>query len=192
MNQKENIVGGHQAGRDVNIHSHAPAAETFMVRLHRKFEDERARGVTFTSTIDALNYYQDSIDQEPIGLEKKLELGTRQLDVTEALRAKELFAKCMARHSLSESAQEVIAYCLGQIQQLFGAHVTPLINKGSQHHEVDAALIDQVIQPVLKDLEGNFLSIMPQELRGMVYYLTGNCFLNWHATRSDVNVSPRP
>jgi hypothetical protein len=190
MDQRENIIGGHQAGRDVTINNQVAPSETFMVRLRQKFDKERANDVEFRSTIDALQYYQDPIDTAPIGLQKKLELGNRQPEIAEALRAKELFAKCMARYSLSESAQEVIAYCLGQLQQLFRAHVTPLISQGAPGHQVDSAVVDQVIQPVLKDLEGNFLGIMPQELRGMVYYLTGNCFLVWHANGSDADVPP--
>jgi hypothetical protein len=180
MDQRENAVAGHLAGRDVNITTLSTVPESFMIRLHRKFEIECANSVEFKSTIDSLQYFQDSIDVVPMGLPKKLELGQRQTEITEALRAKELFAKCMARHSLSESAQEVIAYCLGKIRELFKAKITPLIAQGATHHDVDTAVFESVIQPVLGDLEANFLGLMPHELRGMLYYLTGNCFLDWH------------
>jgi hypothetical protein len=154
-----------------------------MSRLRQKFEDERASNAEFRSVIEALQFYTESIDQEPLGLEKKLELGNRQLDIPEALRAKELFVKCMTRFSLAETAQKVIAYCLGEIAQLYKARVTPLIQQDLSHQDVDAAVIELVIQPVLQQLEVNFLDLMPQEIHGMIYYLTANCFLDWHAKR---------
>jgi hypothetical protein len=190
MAQSENIVGGHQAGRDVTVTNVSGGPETFMARLHKKFEAERTNSREFRAIIDTLQYYQSAVDREPIGLEKKLELGNRQLNIPEALRAKELFVKCMARHSLSAAAQEVIAYSLAQINQLFKARVMPLISQGVPPHQVDSALIEQVIQPVLGQLEANFLGLMPHELEGMVYYLTANCFLDWHAKGTDAHLSP--
>ena len=129
MDQSKNEVHGNLAGRDVNITHVGAERETFMVRLHKKFEMERANSVTFRETIDALQYFQDSVDIVPMGLEKKLELAGRQMDIPQALRAKELFVKCIARYSLSESAQTVIAYCLGKIHELFKANVSPLIGQ---------------------------------------------------------------
>ena len=190
MDQRENAVGGHLVGRDLTITNNSSAPETLMVRLRHKFDDERKNKVSFGATIDGLQYYQDPIDRVPMGLEKKLELGGRHTQLTEALRAKELFAKCLARHSLSESAQEVIAYCLGQIELLFKSRVTPMINQRDPSYQVDAVLIDQVIQPVLRELEGNFLGLLPQDLKGMVFYLTGNCFLAWHLEGGGEHVPP--
>ncbi len=188
MDQSKNEVHGNLAGRDVNITHVGAERETFMVRLHKKFEMERANSVTFRETIDALQYFQDSVDIVPMGLEKKLELAGRQMDIPQALRAKELFVKCIARYSLSESAQTVIAYCLGKIHELFKANVSPLIGQGVSAQTIDAAVFTTVIQPVLAELEVNFLGLMPHELRGMVYYLTGNCFIDWHVVLVDAHV----
>jgi hypothetical protein len=189
MEQRENIVAGHMAGGDVTITNVSNAPPTYMARLKERFEYERANSVEFRSVIDSLQYYQEPVDQEPISLQQKLALGKRRSCIPEALRAKELFVKCMARHSLSETAQEVMAYCLGQINQLFQARIVPLINEGKATAVVDAALVDQVIQPVLHQLEENILGLMPQELKGMVYYLTANCFLWWHQKDANVDLS---
>src|SRR4051812_45423466 len=117
--QSHNTVGGNLAGRDVNITNFPGAPETFMCRLRRKFDEERETSAEFRSVIDSLQYYHEPVDAVPIGLQTKLELGGRQADLVTAVRAKELFVKCMARYALSETAQEVIAFCLGQINQFF-------------------------------------------------------------------------
>lgn len=186
MNQKGNVVGGHMAGRDVIV-STAPA--TFMSQLQERFEQERATNADFRAVVEQLEYYKEPIDQPPIGLEKKLELGGRHSYIPEALRSKELFAKLMTRYNLSEAAQLVFAFCLGRVEQLFTARVVPLINQGTGFDEVDSVLMIQVVQPVLDELEVNFLSLTPQSIKGMVYYLTANCFLRWHQQKSNANLS---
>lgn len=190
MEQHDNIAGGHIAGGDVKVTSYGAVPETFMFRMRKKFEHDSANNVEFKAVVEALQYYQEAIDPKPIGLERKLELGDRRSDIPEALRAKELFVKCMARYTLSEAAQLVIAYCLGRINDLFKAHVVPLVNHGAGSEEVDTALVEHVVQPVLQQLEANFLDLMPQHLTGMVYYLTANCFLNWRPLDRNAHLPP--
>lgn len=100
--QNKNIVGGHLAGRDVKITYVSNQPETYMKRLHERFDIEQSSKSQFRAIISALEYYQDSIDPEPIGLEGKLTMGNRQREIPEALRAKELFVKLMTRYSLKQ------------------------------------------------------------------------------------------
>lgn len=188
MEQKDNITLGHMAGRDVNVTHVSNVPPTFMSRLEERFERERASNAEFAAVIEALQYYRVPIDEKPIGLERKLELGDRVAYIPEALRSKELFAKLMAKNNLYEASQRLFAYCLGQVEQLFTAHVVPRINRGVQQDEVDTALITEVIQPLLHTLEGNFLNLTAQDIKGMVYYLTANCFLWWHRKNSNANL----
>ncbi len=44
---------------------------------------------------------------------------------------------------------------------------------------INRALVDKVYDRVFEDLEDNFLSLMPIELEGMVWYLTANCYIHW-------------
>jgi hypothetical protein len=187
-NQKNNIVGGHQAGGDINITTVSNAPETYMKTLHERYDLEQTRKSEFRDIIEKLEYYQYPIDPEPIGLERKLIMGDRQAEIPEALRAKELFVKLMTRYSLSEAAQLLIAYCLGRIHNYFKARVVPLINRREDADQIDKAVIEQVIHPVLSELGTNFLNLTPQELNGMVYYLTANCFINWHHRKDNGNL----
>jgi hypothetical protein len=69
MMQRKNTVGGDLAGRDiVHVTNQSSAPETFMSRLRQKFEAERASNAEFRSVIEALQFYKESIDQEPLGL----------------------------------------------------------------------------------------------------------------------------
>lgn len=191
--QKDNVVGGHQAGRDVNaptliLNSHP--VKTFMTALRERFEYERAHNSEFHDVVESLKYYCDPIDAKPTTLETKLELGHRSSEIPEALRAKELTVKLMARHSLSEAAQLVIAWCLGDVRARFKAKVSPMINEGASHDVINAAIFECVAQPVFEVLGENFLSLTPQDLGGMIYFLTANCFLNWHVEKENARLPP--
>ena len=66
----------------------------------------------------------------------------------------------------------------------FEAFVLPLINKGVSKDEIFKEVVIKVVQPVLDliNVEGEcdeVLNYNADDIFGMVYYLTGQCHLNW-------------
>lgn len=66
----------------------------------------------------------------------------------------------------------------------FDAFVVPLINNGKSKDEILKEVVLNVIQPVLEliNIEGEndeVLNYDADDIFGMVYYLTGQCHLNW-------------
>lgn len=183
-NQERNIVGGHQAAGDVNVttHHHASSRPTTMQTLLRRFRQEMESDAEFRDVIASLKYYLDpTTEEDPLDLEAKLKAAGRDAEVHEATGLKELFAKKLAKHQLSLAAQEIFAWVLGHIQTLFRTKVRPLVENGAAPEEINEAVLESVIEPVIASLEGNDLILNYQELRGMLYYLTGNCHVRWHA-----------
>lgn len=178
--QKGNIVGGNQAGRDVNItHGHEP--RTTMRTLTRRLREETQEDRLLSEVIDSLKYFLDpSVPEATFDLERKLSVAKREHDLSEATALKELFAKKLARHQLSPVAQEIFAWILGHIQMSFQAHVRPMIASGESPEMIEKAVVEKVIRPAIIELEDNELILNYQELRGMLYYLTGNCHIEWH------------
>ena len=43
-------------------------------------------------------------------------------------------------------------------------------------------MLDEVVHAIIESLEDNPLILNYQELKGMLYYLTGTCHINWHAS----------
>ena len=182
--QTGNIVGGSQVGRDVNItHEREPSTRrTTMHTLTQRFRNEVQGDKNFRKVIDSLQYFIDpSVREESFDLEGKLSAAKRENDISEATALKELFSKKLARHQLSPAAQEIFAWILGHIQMSFRAHVRPLIALGETPEAVDKVVFEKVIRPAIEELEDNELILNYQELRGMLYYLTGNCHIEWHA-----------
>ncbi len=93
---------------------------------------------------------------------------------------KELFAKKLLEHQLYESAQAADAYLLGEVCTRFNSHIYPLIIKKAADELVAQMIESQVIEPVMHLLsEDDCLAHCREEVYGMVYFLTGNCHINW-------------
>jgi len=180
VTQAGNIVAGSQAGRDVNI-TLGTDPRTTMRTLTRRFREEVQQDEAFRAVIDSLQYFLDpSAPDTSFDLETKLSAAKRENDLSEATALKELFAKKLARHQLSPAAQQIFAWALGHLQISFQVHVRPMIISGEAPAAIDKVVFDKVIRPTIAELEDNVLILNYQELRGMLYYLTGNCHIEWH------------
>ena len=105
----------------------------------------------------------------------------------DALEAKERFAKQLKKTTFNPAVQEIYAYILGEIYTNFNHRIKPKI-AGSEQGVTEAAIGDLAdrITRQLADAPPS-LGIGMTEVVGMLYYLTGNCHLNWDY---NVNIPP--
>lgn len=184
--QKELAVYGDNAARDVNKPSYvfpAPnvqSAAAFISQLVKKYKDEKNNNVEFRQTIEKLEHYSSPVSNEPIlTLEQKLKNGGREDLINFALRTKEMFGKKLAKHSLSESAQEIHAFLLAEIVSRYHTSVYPHIYSGATIAAVNALIQTQIIEPLQEILGENALGHYADEINGMLYFLTGTCHIKW-------------
>lgn len=180
VSQQGNNVAGHQAGRDVNaVVVNEGRRPTLMGRLIKTFHEERERNSTIDVVMDSLDIFLRRTDADPVGLATKLAAGGRSNELNEASELKELFHKKLTLYQLTPAAQEMFAIALAQAKLNFQHSVTPLIAAGAPRDAIERAFLGDVINPVFGLLEDNPMSISPLEVKGMIYYLTGNCHLSW-------------
>ncbi|HOZ13882.1 MAG TPA: hypothetical protein PK784_03770 [Tenuifilaceae bacterium] len=155
-------------------------------RFSKRFEklnkevasDERYEGI-----MESLKYYLTKLDG--IDMPTKLEDGGfKKNEIIEATRKKERYAKKLELNRFFESAQWIDSQLFGKIKMDFEAFVLPLINKGASKDEIFKEVVIKVVQPVLDliNVEGEcdeVLNYNADDIFGMVYYLTGQCHLNW-------------
>lgn len=177
--QHGNVVGRDQAGGNI-VHYHLDRRPGVLSRLIAEYEREVREDVVFREVVENLQFFGEPFDpsQRP-SLEGKLRRGGREELLKQAKVEKEAFAKKLARNQLRESAQKLYVFLLSTIQMKFQAHIVPLIANNESKDAVDSAIARHVIEPVYDILDSNPLTISPQELRGMMFYLTGNCHLRW-------------
>jgi hypothetical protein len=181
-NQAGASAGRDIAGRDLittnNIIQH-PMPSPLQALLQR-IDEARDTDPVLNGLIAELQHYTEyANDSTPIGLSEKLSNGSRVDLIPQALREKELFTMVLSEYQHSSVAQRIFAYLLGDVRNKFTRHVVPLIEDGAKLNEVDAAIVEHVIEPCIEILRHNPLGISSTHLRGMIYFLTGNCYLKW-------------
>lgn len=179
-NQTGATAGGSIAGRDItNVVLHQPRHSP-LESILKRVDQARADDPELDRLIDELQHFAEyATTDTPVGLSRKLSDGSRDDLVMQAMREKEIFAKMLAEYQHSRSAQQLYAFLLGSVRDRFKRHIVPLLGARANPREIDAAIVESVINPCLEDLLHNPLAISPTCLHGMIYFLTGNCYLKW-------------
>ncbi len=178
--QVANAVGGDQAGGDIFKHNTILVGSVSpMSRMIAKYRAEAEKDQGIRQSIEQLRRWQLPPEGDVIGLEEKLRQGGRIELVHLAIVAKDRFEKCLLRHEFSPAAQEIYAFLLAKVWQLFSQVIYPEICRGAEPQVIDRLLAHEIYARVEALLEDNPLRLNPDEVMGMLYWLTGNCHLKW-------------
>jgi hypothetical protein len=124
-----------------------------------------------------LKWYKKA-EGDVLGLEEKLKRGGYSSDINLASELKQTFAKTIIKTEYQPISQEIIARTLAKIRTEFHLRVNPIIDRNGQQEEVKRE-ISQIISEIESYLDTNPLLIDCDEIYGMIYWLTGNCYINW-------------
>jgi hypothetical protein len=182
VKQKGNVVAGDQAGRDIHKHIYplAPGRPSQMSRMIAKYRAETERDHEIKIIIEQLQRWQKRPAGDVMGLEEKLRKGNRPDVIDVAIAAKDCFSKILVKHEYSCAAMEIYAFLLAKVHQLFSSVIYTKICRGASADEIDKLLVTEVYEKVEIILEENPLGISPEEIMGMLFFLTGNCHLKWN------------
>ena len=157
--------------------------KTRFAKRFEKLNKEVASDERYEGIMESLKYYLTSRDG--IDMPTKLQDGGfKESEIIEATRKKERYAKRLERNKFFESAQWIDSQLFGKIKMDFEAFVLPLVNASATKDEILKEVVLKVVQPVLDliNIEGEndeVLNYNADDIFGMVYYLTGQCHLNW-------------
>ncbi len=157
--------------------------KTRFARRFEKLNQEVKNDERYEGTMESLKYYLTKLDG--ISAEKKLyDGGFTENEVISAIRRKERYAKRLQLNRFFESAQWIDSQLFARIKMDFEAFVVPLIDNGSSKREILREVVVKVVQPVLDliNIEGEedeVLNYNADDIFGMIYYLTGQCHINW-------------
>lgn len=188
VSQSENQVMGDLAAGDIHKTSvtiqEAPApAESRLNRLYRRMAEE-AHDPYLTEYIGQLQIFARVVENEDvIGVHGKLEAADRADEVEMATAMKEMIFAELRRNVFSRTFQQIYATLMGKVFELFSTHVRPAIQNGESRSVIDDLVHTKVVQPVAKELSDcpDCTDAPESTVRGMVYFLTGNCHIKWHS-----------
>ena len=178
-NQEGNIAGGDIAGRDIT-HKHSynlnPPSTLRELAAKLRLEDEREAQPGF---ISQLQHYTKPHSHGPTrDLEQKLRDASRIDLLIDGLQWKEQFSKKLIKLQFSLQAQELFVHILSKIHTFFVLNVRPRVLDGASRTEVDS-FIYTLIEELYAEVGNSELDITMIDLHGMVYFLAGNCHLDW-------------
>ncbi|MBZ9629801.1 hypothetical protein LB465_03335 [Salegentibacter sp. LM13S] len=157
--------------------------KTRFAKRFEKLNQEVKNDERYEGTMESLKYYLTKLDG--IDAETKLsDGGFNENEIISAMKRKEKYAKRLQLNRFFESAQWIDSQLFAKIKMDFEAFVLPLIDNGSSKIEILQHVVIKVVQPVLDliNIEGEddeVLNYNADDIFGMIYYLTGQCHINW-------------
>lgn len=175
-----NTSGGDFAGRDMTKVQMSFSTGNIK-ELYERFEQERKDNKLFHDVLEEFEDYQRQKSNETvIGLEAKLKAADKTDELIEMARElKERYAKKLTKYQLFESAQRINVYLLGFARTQFVTNVYPAIKNKSSEEKVNLLMQQYVINPMQELLKGDTYGFTPDDIHGILYYLTGNCYIKW-------------
>jgi len=173
------------AGRDINTTNiyvtHEKSA--YLERLYNKYQEESKNNPQLISFIEDLDYYNSQVQGDAIiGLENKLIDGEKRNIIWYAKNVKERYHKKLFKISqFSEIAQEINVYLLATVRSYYMLEIYPQVCNKEDDQIISALISQKIVNPLLTDLGDNLFGFTPDDIQGMLYFLTGNCHIKWTA-----------
>lgn len=195
VTQTKNDVGGHMGGRDVNVYANAgdvyltaPAdpvrhlSASVFRRLFERLAQEANEDKVLTGYIRQLEIYTRVVENEQVvGLEEKLRMAGRDRQLPLAAGLKENIFATLKANLFSPTYQMIAATLMAKVHERFETYVRPLIEDGADAAAIDKAVSQHITMPFAEELEAcpQFEEVAVDYVRGMIYFLTGNCHIRW-------------
>lgn len=145
--------------------------------------EEIKNDIRLQKKLDDIKRYRTKLPHT-IGLEAKLkDGGFSQSAIDKARRLKMYYAKKSMRFQYYESAQLIDSYLFAKLCNRFDTYILPNI-ESQPLSEINQMVYEMVVQPIIDEINANgscdhHLCYTEDDIFGMLYYLTGNCHINW-------------
>lgn len=177
VKQTGNRAGGHIVGGDFVS---PPESKSALRRMAEGYRNEVKKDSDQQEFIEELQDYMKRVQTDgQRTLEQKLAAADRNDLISRATLLKELFAKKLTKHTFSPCAQTLFVHILAAVNCAFHQKVKPLIREGCSPRQVDKAIYDEILASIYFDVGDSQLGVTIECIHGMLFYLTGNCYIDW-------------
>jgi len=189
VDQNNITANGSVSGRDTYNqqtyiqNSFIPYREDAVLKsLLLEHEQEKNHDSDYREFSEELNkFFSTALRNNLRNLEQKLNDGKRDYLIDLAIESKERVTKKIQKFSYYKSAQDIYTYLLTNIRTAFLHEVKSKITSGNYSiDQIDDIVSLKIIAPFLHNLQGSSLKIDKDELYGLLYFLTGNCYIDWN------------
>lgn len=183
--QRDISAGGDVAGRDINksqtTNYNYPQPKSRLAGLIDQLRDQIGKDKDAEEFVERLLSWMKP-KETPLRRDLAEKLADSRQDhlISDALEAKERFTKQLRRTSFNPALQEIYAHILGEIYTTFNYKVKPKIRESMTPGIIDGEIYNLAsgIMAQIADAPAE-LGLDLTDVTGMLYYLTGNCYLEW-------------
>jgi hypothetical protein len=173
---KNITAGGDVVGRD-KITNILPAP-TQMDLLSQRYVEEKSNQELTHVIIDELTHYSNE-KYDIRDLTEKLQEAGFAYVIETGEQLKEEVSKLIIRNQHYKSAQKIITYLLAEVESIFNAKIKRKLLTVKEESALKLLFRTHLEQEIQTHLGENVLEIYNRQINGMVYFLTGNCHLEW-------------
>lgn len=165
---------------ETHYHGQGAAVHPVLASLYSRYKDNAELTNHACSMLDELSAYFRYTDAAKSfqDLSEKLDDGDRSGYLEDARWLKQQFRRKIEKYIHSPVAQEIFVCLLGMIKAYFKTGVEHYFGILSDA-EIDALILKDVVEKTSAQIPGSDPLITHDTLYGMIYFLTGNCFLKW-------------
>lgn len=169
---------------EVHIHQQVGGQNSRMASWFRKLKEEIDHDDKLQKKMADIMRYRTKLPHT-LGLKRKLQDGGyNKTAIDKACRLKQGYVKKATKYQYYEMANRIDDYLFAILSNRFDDYVYPLIVNQRPLADIKQAVSEQVIIPVMKELNENgeddiYLCYTTDDILGMLYNLTGNCHINW-------------
>lgn len=180
----ENVGSYNPAAKKVIINQTPIAPQSRLASWFARLQEDFKNDVRLQKKMDDIMRYRTKL-RHTIGLEQKLlDGGFPKKAIDKARRQKQSYAKKATKYQYYEMANKIDNYLFAIVSDHFDREVLPLIEDEKPLREINQAVYDKVVVPVMEELNtvgdsDTCLCYTLDDVFGMLYYLTGNCHINW-------------
>lgn len=169
-------AGGDVIGRDKYqiVQPRPSQLDTFYAEYKEECKEQRLTN----DLIDELTHYKNSKSEVRDLTQKLTEAGFDFL-IDKAEELKEVIAKLIVKFQHYKSAQKAFTYLLSEVESIFNAEIKPRLSSVKSEEAVLKIFRDHLEGEIQDKLGSNVFEIYNRQINGMVYFLTGNCHLEW-------------
>jgi Mg2+ and Co2+ transporter CorA len=169
-------AGGDVVGRD-KVTNTLPAP-TQMDLLSQKYVEEKSNQQVTYVIIDELTHYSNE-KYDIRDLTEKLEDAGFGYLIETGEELKEKVSKLIILNQHYKSAQKIITYLLAEVESIFNANIKSKLLDVREESALKLLFRTHLEKEIQAHLGDNVLEIFNRQINGMVYFLTGNCHLEW-------------
>lgn len=180
----EQVGSYNPAAKKVIVNQTSIAPQSRLASWFARLQEDFKNDVRLQKKMDDIMRYRTKL-RHTIGLEQKLlDGGFPKKAIDKARRQKQSYAKKATKYQYYEMANKIDNYLFAIVSDHFDREVLPLIEDEKPLREINQAVYDKVVVPVMEELNtvgvsDTCLCYTLDDVFGMLYYLTGNCHINW-------------